>query len=157
MSKKEKESQNRTITTNRKARHDYELLDTYEAGLVLMGSEIKQIRAGRVNISEAFVQARDDELWLYNAHITPYEAASHFGHHDPLRPRKLLLKRKEINKIFSTIREVSYTAVPTRLYLTRGLAKIEIAVARGKRQHDKRQTIAKRDADRRIRRELKNR
>ena len=156
MSKKEKETQNRTITTNRKARHNYELLDKYEAGIVLMGSEIKQIRAGRVNISEAFVQARDGELWLYNAHITPYEAASHFGHNDPLRPRKLLLKRKEISKIFSTIREVSYTAVPTRLYLTRGLAKIEIAVARGKRQHDKRQTIAKRDADRRIRRELKN-
>lgn len=157
MSKKEAQSQNRTITTNRKARHDYELLDKYEAGIVLMGSEIKSIRAGRVNISDGFVQERDGELWLYNAHVNTYESASHFGHSDPQRPRKLLLKRREIAKILTSIRETSYTAVPTRLYLTRGLAKVEIAVARGKRQYDKRQTIAKRDADRRIRRELKDR
>lgn len=158
MAKKTKEktdSQNRTITNNRKARHDYELLETYEAGLVLMGSEIKSIRAGRVNITEGFIQEKDGELWLHGIHISAYKAASHFGH-DPTRPRKLLLHRKEINKILTDIREVSYTAVPTRLYLTRGIAKIQLAVARGKKKYDKRQDIAKRDADRRIRRELKN-
>lgn len=145
------------VTTNRKARHDYELLNSYEAGLQLMGSEIKSIRDNRVNLRDGFVQERDNELWLMNVHIAEYEQATHFGHTDPLRPRKLLLHRKEINQILSQIRESSYTAVPTKLYLKKGLAKVEIAIARGKRKYDKRQDIAKRDAERDIRRTLKNR
>ena len=143
------------VTSNRKARHDYELLNTYQAGIVLMGSEIKSIRNGRVNLSEGFIQERDNELWLMNVHIATYDPAKNFGHVDPLRPRKLLLHRKEINQIMDNIREISYTAVPTRLYLERGLAKVEIAVARGKKQYDKRQDMAKRDAERQIRRVLK--
>jgi SsrA-binding protein len=143
------------VTSNRKARHDYELLNTYQAGIVLMGSEIKSIRNGRINLSEGFIQERDNELWLMNVHIATYDPAKNFGHVDPLRPRKLLLHRKEINQIMNNIREISYTAVPTRLYLERGLAKVEIAIARGKKQYDKRQSMAKRDADRQIRRVLK--
>lgn len=152
-----KDSNNRVVANNRRARHNYELLDTYDAGLVLMGSEIKSIRAGQVNLSDGFVQERDGELWLMNVHISPYKQASYFGHTEPKRPRKLLLRKKEIAKIITQIREISYTAVPTKLYLDRGLAKIEIAVARGKKHYDKRQAIAKRDSDRQIRRTLKDR
>ena len=147
----------KVVTTNRKARHDYHLLETYQAGLVLMGSEIKSIRAHRVNLGEGYVQERDNELWLMGVHIAPYNPAKNYGHEDPVRPRKLLLHRREINKIIDQIREVSYTAVPTKLYLERGLAKVEIAVARGKKQYDKRRDIAKRDAERQMRRALKDR
>jgi SsrA-binding protein len=147
----------RVITTNRKARHDYELLKTFQAGLVLMGSEIKSIRGGHVNLRDGFIQERDNELWLMGVHIAQYKQASHFGHDDPVRPRKLLLHRKEINEILSRIRDVGYTAVPTKLYLDHGYAKVEIAIARGKKQYDKRSDIAKRDAQRQIRRALKNR
>lgn len=147
----------KVVTTNRKARHNFELLTTYQAGIVLMGSEIKSIRGNRVSLGEAFVQEQNGELWLMNAHIATYDPAKTFGHTDPVRPRKLLLHRKEINQIMSSIREVSYTAVPTKLYLERGLAKVEIAVARGKKQYDKRQTLAKRDSERQIRRAIKDR
>jgi SsrA-binding protein len=146
---------NRLVASNRKARHDYELLNTYTAGVVLMGSEIKSIRANRINLSDGFVQERDGELWLMNVHIAPYEQASHFGHKDPMRPRKLLLRKKEIAQIIRAIQEISYTAVPTRIVLDNGLAKVEIAVARGKKSYDKRQDIAKRDAQRDIRRAMK--
>lgn len=152
-----KEKNNRTITTNSKARHDYELLSSYQAGIVLTGSEIKSIRANRVNIRDGFVQAKDGELWLLNINISLYEQAAHFGHSNPIRPRKLLLRKKEISQIMSYIREPSYTAVPTRLYLDHGLAKVEIAIARGKKQYDKRHDIAKRDSDRQIQRVLKSR
>lgn len=145
------------VTKNRKARHNYQLLETYQAGLVLMGSEIKSIRAGHVNIGEAFVQERDGELWVLNAHVGTYEQAGVFGHSDPLRPRKLLLHRKEIGQILDKIRERSHTAIPTMLYLQRGLAKLEVAIARGKKNYDKRQDLAKRDADRQIKRALKER
>ena len=145
------------IARNRKARHEYELLTLYQAGLVLMGSEIKSIRDHRINLGEGYVAVRDNELWLMSVHIAPYEPANTFGHSDPIRPRKLLLHRREINRIITDIREISYTAVPTRLYLERGRAKVEIAVARGKRQYDKRNDMAKRDTERQIRRELKNR
>jgi len=162
MAKKKKNNDNqkrgdRVITINRKARHDYELLDTFQAGLVLMGSEIKSIRGGHVNLRDGFIQERDGELWLMGVHIAQYKQASHFGHDDPVRPRKLLLHRKEINQILTRIRDVGYTAVPTKLYLTRGYAKVEVAVARGKKQYDKRADIAKRDANRQIRRALKQR
>lgn len=149
------DNNNRLVASNRKARHDYELLNTYTAGVVLMGSEIKSIRANRINLSDGFVQERGGELWLMGVHIAPYEQASHFGHKDPMRPRKLLLRRKEIAQIITAIREISYTAVPTRIFLDNGLAKVEIAVARGKKSYDKRQDIAKRDAQRDIRRALK--
>lgn len=152
-----KDNNNRLVVKNRRARHDYELLDDYDAGIVLMGSEIKSIRAGQVNLSDGFVQEREGELWLMNVHISPYKEASHFGHSEPKRPRKLLLRKKEIAKIITGIREISYTAIPTRIYLDRGLAKVHIAIARGKRNYDKRQDLAKRDSDRQIQRILKDR
>lgn len=145
------------ITKNRKARRDYHVLDTYDAGLVLMGSEIKSIRGHRINISDGFVQERDRELWLMNTHIAPYEQARHFGHSDPRRPRKLLLHRREIDRIISKIREQGMTGVPLQVYLERGRAKVEIGIAKGKRQYDKRADLAKRDAQRQIERALKER
>jgi SsrA-binding protein len=152
-----KDNNNRVVANNRRARHNYELLDTYDAGIVLMGSEIKSIRAGQINLSDGFIQERDGELWLMNVHISPYKQASYFGHDEPKRPRKLLLRKKEIAKIITQIREISYTAVPTKLYLDRGMAKVEIAVARGKKTYDKREAIAKRDSDRQIERMIKDR
>ncbi|MAU09674.1 MAG: SsrA-binding protein [Anaerolineaceae bacterium] len=145
------------VSRNRRARHDYNLEKSYDAGLVLMGSEIKSIRDNKVNLADGFVQERGGELWLMNTHIAPYEKAHTYGHTDPRRPRKLLLHKREINQIITQIRESSYTAVPTTLYLERGLAKVEIAIARGKRMYDKRQAIAKRDAQRDIERALRNR
>lgn len=145
------------ITKNRKASHDYELSTRYDAGLVLMGSEIKSIRDNLINLRDGFVQERGNELWLMNVHISPYEQATHFGHTDPLRPRKLLLHRREINQILSKIREKGFTIIPTIVYLERGRAKVEIALARGKKQYDKRATIAKKDAKRQIQRALKER
>lgn len=145
------------ITKNRKAHRDYLVKDRYDAGLVLMGSEIKSIRAHQINISDGFVQERNRELWLLNAHIAPYPQAKHFGHTDPRRPRKLLLHRREINRIISKLRENGMTAVPLQVYLERGKAKIEIGVAKGKKQYDKRADLAKRDARRQIERALKNR
>lgn len=146
----------KTVATNRKAFHDYEILDRYEAGLVLTGSEIKSIRSGGANIREGYVAPRQDELWLLNAHIAAYKPASHTGH-DPIRPRKLLLHRREIDRLISRVQERGLTIVPLRLYLKDGIAKIEIGLARGKRQYDKRAAIAKRDSERQIERLLKRR
>ncbi|MBN1566083.1 MAG: SsrA-binding protein SmpB [Anaerolineae bacterium] len=148
------ETKRKVVSTNRKARHDYELLDPYEAGLVLMGSEIKSIRAGRVNLREGYVQVRDDELWLVNVHIAPYDQAGDLGH-DPLRPRKLLLHRKEINRIIARVQERGLTIIPTIMYLIHGLVKLEIALARGKKQYDKRDTLRKRSSERQIKRALR--
>ena len=145
------------ISRNRKAAHDYFLEERFEAGLVLLGSEIKSIRAGRVSLREGFVQERSGELWLVGCHIAIYEEAGRFGHSDPLRARKLLLHRREIAKITSQMRQRGYTTVPTALYLAQGRAKLEIALARGKRQYDKRQTIAQRDSERQMQRELHQR
>jgi SsrA-binding protein len=150
------ETKRKVVSTNRKARHDYEILDTFEAGLVLTGSEIKSIRAGKVNLREGFVQPRDGELWLLNTHISTYDQAGMFGH-DPLRPRKLLLHRREIDRITSRVQEKGLTIVPTVLYLTRGLAKVEIALARGKKQYDKRSTLRERESQRQIERTLRSR
>lgn len=150
------ETKRKVVSTNRKARHDYELLDTYEAGLVLTGSEIKSIRAGRVNLREGFVQPREGELWLLNTHIATYDQAGTYGH-DPLRPRKLLLHRKEIDRIIAQIQEKGLTVVPTVMYLTRGRAKVEIALARGKKKYDKRETLRKQDSNRQIERALRSR
>ncbi len=145
------------ITKNRKARRDYHVSDRYDAGLVLLGSEIKSIRNHNINIGDGFVQEADGELWLLNVHIAPYKQAHNFGHSDPRRPRKLLLHRREINRIITKIRQSGMTAIPLRVYLERGRAKVEIGVARGKRQYDKRADLAKRDANRQIERALKER
>jgi SsrA-binding protein len=145
------------IARNRRASHDYHLETTYHAGIVLVGSEIKSIRGNRVNLQEGFVQERDGELWLMNVHISPYEQAGIYGYVDPMRPRKLLLHKKEIAQIISRVRERGYTVVPTMIFLQRGRAKVEIALAKGKRQYDKRADIAKRDSDREIRQALKER
>jgi len=146
----------RVIATNRKAGRDYFLEDRREAGLVLKGTEIKSIRAGRVNLSDGYVQPRDGELWLLNVHIAPYDPAGRYGH-EARRPRKLLLHRREIDRLISRVVERGYTIVPVRLYLKGGLAKVEIALARGKRKYDKRQTIKERQAELDIDRALKER
>lgn len=143
----------KTVATNRKAAHDYFLEDRLEAGLVLQGSEIKSIRAGQVSLKEAYVRTDGRQAWLVNAHIAPYDPASR-ENHDPLRERKLLLHGKEIAKLFEHIRQRGNTIVPTRMYIKQGRAKVEIAVARGKHLHDKRQDLARRDAEREMQRAL---
>lgn len=142
------------ISNNKRAAFDYHLLDRFEAGLVLSGTEIKSIRAHQVSLRRSYVQNRGGELWLVEAHIAPYAYGSH-ENHDPTRPRKLLLHRREINKIVDSLAQKGLTVVPTKLYLKGGFAKVEIALAKGKRRYDKRQAIAKRDADRQVERELR--
>jgi SsrA-binding protein len=144
------------IATNRKARYEYQFHDTYEAGLVLRGSEIKSIRASQVSLQEGFVVVEDGEAWLVNVHIAPYDPASR-QNHEPRRKRKLLLHRREIERLRSRAQEKGFTIVPTRLYLKDGRAKVEIALARGKKLYDKRQAIAKRDSKRQVERALKDR
>jgi SsrA-binding protein len=146
----------KVIATNRKARHEYHFDDTFEAGLVLMGSEIKSIRAGQVSLQEGFVLFEAGEAWLVNVHIAQYNPASR-QNHDPRRRRKLLLHRRQIDRLHSRAREKGYTVIPTKLYLKDGRAKVEIALARGKKLYDKRQTIAKRDSKRQVERALKER
>ena len=145
------------IARNRKASHEYHLHERYEAGLVLTGSEIKSIRANKISLQDGFVQEREGELWLMSVNIARYEHAGVYGHSDPLRPRKLLLHKREINKIMTDLRGSGYTVVPTSVYLLRGRAKVEIALAKGKKLYDKRETLAKRDAEREINRALKSR
>ena len=146
----------KVIATNRKARHDYHILDTYEAGVVLTGSEIKSVRAGRVNLRDSYVAVREGELWLLNCHIAPYDQASRLNH-EPRRERKLLMHRRQIDRLARDVEEPGHTVVPLRVYLKNNRAKVEIALVRGKRQYDKRQAIAKRETDRQIRRALKDR
>ena len=144
----------KVVATNRKATHDYTIEDRFEAGIALLGTEIKSVRAGQANLREGYVQPRGAELFLVNTHIAPYEPAGPASH-EPLRPRKLLLHRKEIAKILQKLNERGYTLIPLKIYLKSGRAKIEIALARGKRQYDKRQSIAARDAARQIDRTMK--
>lgn len=144
----------KVVATNRKAHHEYFIEDHYEAGIVLTGTEIKSVRAGQVSLAEGYVQIRNGELWLYEVHIAHYEQAGKLTL-DPKRPRKLLMHYKEIVRLESSTRERGYTLVPLRMYLKGKLAKVEIGLVKGKRQYDKREVIAKRDADRRIRREWK--
>lgn len=146
----------RVIARNRKASHEYFLEGQFEAGLVLRGTEIKSIRAGHVSLKEAYVRLDGREAWLENAHIAPYDPASSMNH-DPRRPRKLLLHRREINKLFDQTRKKGYTVVPVRMILRRGKAKVEIALGRGKKQYDKRRELAKRDAQRDVDRALRQR
>jgi len=138
------------VATNRKAKFEYFLFDRYEAGLALHGSEIKSIRAGQISLAEAYVQINESEAWLMDAHIAPYEQSGKFFNHEPRRPRKLLLHSDEIRKLWDGVRQKGVTVVPTRVYLKKGRAKVEIAVAKGKKLYDKRDAIAKRDAERNL-------
>lgn len=156
--KKKNESNGKKIVArNKKASYNYHLMDTYQAGIVLNGSEIKSIREHNINIAEGYVQEIEGEMWLMGVHISPYKQASQFDSLDPLRPRKLLLHKKEIARISAKLREKGLTAVPTVIYLARGLAKVDIALAKGKKLYDKRDSMAKRDSDRAIHRALKER
>jgi SsrA-binding protein len=146
----------KVVATNRKAGHEYYLLERYEAGIALQGSEIKSIRAGQISLAEAYIRVDGTEAWLEDAHIAPYEQAGHFNH-EPRRPRRLLLHRREIRQLWNEVRQKGMTIVPTRVYLKHGRAKLEIAVAKGKKLYDKRQTIAKRDAEREIERDFRRR
>jgi SsrA-binding protein len=144
------------IVDNRRARHDYELLDRFEAGLVLTGTEVKSLRQGRVSLGQAFADLRDGELWLVGAEIATYEQGN-IANHEPARDRKLLLHRKELASLYGKVREKGLTLVPTRMYWKDGRAKVELALARGKQTIDKRRDIAKREADRAMQRALKSR
>jgi len=144
------------IVDNRRARHDYHLLERFEAGLVLTGSEVKSLRLGQASLTRAFADIRAGEAWLIGAHIAPYEQAA-LGSHDPDRERKLLLKQREIVSLGSELHEKGLTLVPTRLYFKAGRVKVELALARGKTGRDKRDDLARRDAKREIERELKAR
>lgn len=145
----------RTVATNRKARHEYFIEDTYEAGIVLTGTEIKSVRAGKVSLQEGFVLVKNGEAWLLNVNIAHYEQGNRFNHEER-RDRKLLLNRREINTIYEAATRRGYTIVPLRVYINeRGRAKVEIGVARGKQLHDKRETIAKRESERNLQRVLK--
>ena len=153
---KQVESDIKVVAQNRRAAHDYFLEDRFEAGLALLGSEIKSIRAGKVQLREAYVKAESRQVLLLNAHISPYDPAAR-QNHDPLRPRKLLLHKKEISKLQEKVQQKGYTIVPVKMYLSKGRAKLEIALAKGKKQYDKRQTIAERDSKREIERALRAR
>jgi SsrA-binding protein len=144
------------IADNRRARHDYHLLDRFEAGLVLTGTEVKSLRDGRVTLGQAYADLRDGEVWLIGAHIDVY-AQGNVANHEPDRDRKLLLHRKEIESLIGKVQERGLTIVPTRLYFKNGRAKLELALARGKEQRDKRRDIAKREAERDIERALRRR
>lgn len=137
------------IAQNRKARHDYTIIDTYEAGVVLTGSEVKSLREGRATLVDGFASVRDGEVWLEGVHIPEYTQAT-WTNHAPRRTRKLLLRREEINRLIGKTRETGFTLIPLRLYFRDGLVKVEIALAKGKRAYDKRQAMAKRDAEREI-------
>lgn len=144
------------MAVNRKARHDYHIEETYEAGIVLTGTEIKSIRAGRVNIRDSYARVDNGEVFLLNAHVSPYDQGNRYNH-DPLRPRKLLLNKREIRQLHSKTQEKGLTLIPLRIYLKNGRAKLELAVARGKKLYDKREDIASRDAKREMERAFKER
>ncbi|MDO9348234.1 MAG: SsrA-binding protein SmpB [Anaerolineales bacterium] len=146
----------KVVATNRKARFEYFLLEHYEAGLALQGSEIKSIRAGQVSLAEAYVRVEGRQAWLMEAHIAPYMQANRYNH-EPKRPRRLLLHRKEIRELWDSVRQKGVTIVPTRVYLKEGRAKLEIAIAKGKKLYDKREVIARREAEREIERQMQRR
>lgn len=151
-------SDNKTkpLAQNRKARHDYEIIDTYEAGLVLTGTEIKSIRKGKMNLQDGYISIHNGEAWLKNAHVSPYDHGNLFNH-DPLRDRKLLLHRSEILKLAQEVKMSSMTIVPLKVYLVRGRAKLLIGLARGKNKYDKRHALKEKQTKRDIERALKQR
>ncbi|NIR52567.1 SsrA-binding protein SmpB [candidate division KSB1 bacterium] len=142
------------ITTNRKARHEYHILDRIEAGIALLGTEVKSLRDGRANLKDSYAAVRNGEMYLYNAHISPYSHGN-INNHDPLRERKLLLHKKEISRLTGKIQERGLTVVPLKLYFKQGKVKVELALVKGKKTYDKRHDIAKRDAERELQKQLK--
>ena len=142
------------VVRNRRARHEYEVLEKHEAGLVLTGTEVKSLRAGKANLQDAFARFERGELWLNNLHISPYEQGNRFNH-DPLRPRKLLLQRRELRKLIGQVEQQGLTLVPLDIYFRRGIAKVTLALVRGKKLHDKRDDLRKKDAEREMERAYK--
>lgn len=145
----------RAVATNRRARFEFEVLDRFEAGIALMGPEVKSLRAGKANLADAYATVRRGEVWLLNLHISPYDPASR-ENPNPRRERKLLLHRREIARLDGKVKESGLTLVPLSLYFKGGRAKVELALARGKRRHDKRETIKRRESDRDLRRAMRN-
>lgn len=146
----------KTIAQNKKARHDYFIEDTYEAGIVLAGTEVKSIRQGKINLKDSYADIKQGEVFVNNMHISPYEKGNIFNK-DPMRIRKLLLNRREINKLIGYIQQKGYSLVPLKVYLARGKVKIELAVAKGKKLYDKREDTARRDAKREVERAFRER
>ncbi|GGB45412.1 SsrA-binding protein SmpB [Fictibacillus barbaricus] len=146
----------KVVAQNKKARHDYHVEETFEAGIVLQGTEIKSIRAGRANLKDSFARVQNGELFLHNMHISTYEQGNRYNH-DPLRTRKLLLHRKEINKLLGATKEQGYSIVPLKMYLKNGFAKLLIGLAKGKKHYDKRDDLKKKDAKREIERAFRDR
>ena len=142
------------LAVNRRAYHDYFIDERYEAGVMLTGTEVKSVRNGRTNLRDGFVRIDNNEAWLENVHISPY-AQGNLMNHEPVRPRKLLLHRKEIASLIGKVRQRGYTLIPLRVYITRNHAKVEIGLARGKREYDKREAIAEREAKRDIQRAMR--
>jgi SsrA-binding protein len=149
----EHRSDDKTVATNRKARHDFAIIETIECGIQLTGTEVKSLRLGQASLVDCYARIRDGELWIEGLHIPPYEQGDRRTH-EPMRPRKLLVHRRQLDALGRETAEKGLALVPLRLYFTHGIAKVEIAVARGKRQHEKRQAIAKRDAQREAEREM---
>lgn len=146
----------KVVADNRKAFHDYHIEDRVEAGIILTGTEIKSIRNGRVNLKDSYARLDNGEVWVHQMHISPYEQGNRFNH-DPLRPRKLLLHRAEINKLIGKIQQQGLTLIPIKMYLKKGMAKVELAVGQGKKNYDKRQALAEREGKRDIERALRDR
>jgi SsrA-binding protein len=144
------------VAQNKKARHDYHIEETFEAGIVLQGTEIKSIRAGRANLKDSFARVQNGELFLHNMHVSTYEQGNRYNH-DPLRTRKLLLHRKEINRLLGATKEQGYSIVPLKMYLKNGFAKLLIGLAKGKKNYDKRDDLRKKDAKREIERAFRDR
>ncbi|HEX7240611.1 MAG TPA: SsrA-binding protein SmpB [Longimicrobiaceae bacterium] len=143
------------VAQNRKARHEYHVLETWETGLVLQGTEVKSLRDGKANLQDAFARVMNGEVWLFGMHISPYEQGNRFNH-DPLRPRKLLLHRNQIRKLIGQVEKSGLTLVPLDVHFTRGIAKVNLALVQGKKLHDKRDDLKRRDAEREIQRALKD-
>lgn len=146
--------ENKVVTVNKKAFHEYHIFETYQAGIVLTGTEIKSIRAGKINLKDSFAKLENGELWLYNCHISPY-AMGNIYNHEPERKRKLLLNKQEIRKLIGKTKESGYTLVPLKLYMSNGWAKIEFGLAKGKKLYDKREALAKKAVSRDIERAMK--
>ena len=146
----------KVISDNRQARYLYEILETYEAGIELKGTEVKSIRQGKVNLRDGYALIRNEEVWLYNVHISPHETTNQVFNHDPRRTRKLLLHRQEIRKLIGKVEQKGLTLVPLKMYLKRGKVKINIALGKGKKLHDKREDLKRKQAKRDVERALKN-
>lgn len=149
-------SGDRVVATNRRARHDYEILETLECGMVLTGSEVKSLREGKAVISDAYARLDESELWLFQSHIPPWQFAVGFGSHDPDRKRKLLVHRHELNRLLEKTKTQPLTIVPLKMYFKDGRAKVEVALAKGRKSHDRREAIKERDAAREIARTVRN-